>query len=155
MQLSRDAKFAGCYWNNQFASSLRAANVRHTPFPGCTACIAASCSCATCRSKGSMVTISTRGSRRPRDEDDRRNPMVSRKGQTLDKLFVGHHPIAGRRQQPIHALQTEGSMERDGLAGRPYRHRRTSFKLEEWTQCPTARLSAAARAHPRCVPHVP
>ena len=44
--------------------------------------------------------------------------------ETLDELFVSHHPIVRWRQQPINTLQVEGSMEGNGLGGRPHRHRR-------------------------------
>ena len=130
----------------------------HLPSAGRTVCMAASWSCAACRSKGSMVTISTGGSGRPRHEDHRRNPMIRRKGQTLDEFFVGHHPIVGRRQQTIDPLQLERSMERDGLAGRPHRHRRgTSLKLGG-ANLGFARqrdFSASSRAHPHRAPRAP
>jgi hypothetical protein len=50
--------------------------------------------------------------------------MVSRKGQTFDQLFVGHHPIVGGWKQAIDTFKPEWSPESDGLGARPYRHRK-------------------------------
>ena len=127
----------------------------HLPSAGCMVCMAASWSCAACRSKGSMWSPSRP---RIRTAPARRSPSKpddTPEGQTLDEFFVGHHPIVGRRQQTIDPLQPERSMERDGLAGRPHRHRRgTSLKLGG-ANLGFARqrdFSASSRAHPHRAP---
>jgi len=43
-----------------------------------------------------------------------------------DELFIRHHAIVARRQQPIHAFQTEGLIKRDGFARCPYHNRYSS-----------------------------
>src|SRR6476646_1552718 len=89
---------------------------------GAMPCMAVSWFCAASSSKGSTGKHLDPGSRWRWHEDHRRGPTVGREGQSLDELLVGHHPIVGRRQQPINALQAEGPMERDGLFGRPHGH---------------------------------
>jgi hypothetical protein len=63
-----------------------------------------------------------RESGRRRHEDDRPNPMVGHKGQSLDELLVSHHPIVARRQGAIDPLQAERPMEQDRFVGRSHRH---------------------------------
>jgi hypothetical protein len=59
-----------------------------------------------------------------RHEDNGRRSSIGQKGQTLDELFVSHHPIGRGRQQTIYTLQVKGPMEGNGLGGRSHRHRR-------------------------------
>ena len=130
----------------------------HLPSAGCMVCMAASWSCAACRSKGSMWSPSRPQIRTAPARRSPSKPDDTPEGQTLDEFFVGHHPIVGRRQQTIDPLQPERSMERDGLAGRPHRHRRgTSLKLGG-ANLGFARqrdFSASSRAHPHRAPYVP
>jgi hypothetical protein len=50
-----------------------------------------------------------RAPRLRRHEDNGRRSSVGREGQTVDEVFVSHHPIVRRRQQTIHTLQVVSS----------------------------------------------
>src|SRR5437763_2523026 len=68
--------------------------------------------------RGSLVELR-------RDVHHGRDSAIDRKRQSLDQFLVGNDPVVAGRQYPIHPLQRNRMMERDGFVATAYAHSST------------------------------